>query len=71
MQTDLEQEQQQKKRKNNRITGIILLGLGIIGLITRFFAGNNDVWRTVDILKLAVSVFMIGYGAYTLYKNKR
>ena len=67
--TDQEQE---KKRRNNRTTGIILIVLGVIGLSLRFVFGNNNdaEWRTVDILKLVLSVLIIIYGAYTIYKNR-
>jgi nitrate reductase gamma subunit len=67
--TDQEQE---KKRRNNRTTGIILIVLGVIGLSLRFVFNRNDntEWRTVDIIKLVVSVLIIIYGAYTIYKNR-
>jgi hypothetical protein len=66
-------QEQDKKRKNNRITGMVLILLGVIGLSLRFVFNNNNnaEWRTVDILKLGVSIAIIVYGVYTVYKNRK
>lgn len=61
----------EKRRRNNKTTGIVLIVLGLIGLSLRFIFGNhNDEWRTVDVIKIVVSIVIIIYGVYTVYKNR-
>jgi hypothetical protein len=58
----------QQDKKQNPQTGYFLTALGVIGISISVI--GVSVWSTVKIVKLAMSIGVLGFGLWTLLKKK-
>lgn len=63
-----------KKKEFKPLNSILMIAAGLMFLITRLLKsislGEADSWETLDILKVVVGIFAIGFGIYKLIKKK-
>lgn len=63
-----------KKKEFKPLNSIFMIAAGLMFLITRLLKsislGEADSWETLDILKVVVGIFAIGFGIYKLIKKK-
>ena len=62
-----------QRKKDKPLNYILLILAGVMLLLTRLVKsislGEADSWETVDILKVTVGIFAIGFGVYKLIKK--
>ena len=54
----------------NNILNIIMILIGIAVIVTRFWPAREEALETMDYVKMAAAVFVIGYGLYAIFKKK-
>ena len=63
-----------EKKEFKPLNSILMIVAGLMLLITRLLKsislGEADSWETLDILKVVVGLFAIGFGIYKLIKTK-
>ena len=60
--------EQKEKRTPNPVTGIILIILGVLGIITRVFVESD--WNILVIIKFLISLATLAAGLWIVFKKK-
>ena len=57
-----------EEKAPKKTTGYFLIAAGVIGIAMRFTGASP--WSTVSIVKLVVSIAVLGFGLWTVLKKK-